>query len=769
MRRIKLKKNLSVKSKILLFIIVLPLLLPQVGAANEGEVTAETATEGQITEDEKTEKNIFQFNEVIVTATKILQEARKVPASVTVITAEKIKEMNIMTIDEALRNSVGIFVDRPKGIAGVGDGIKMRGFSDNNILVLLDGQPMNTAYDGSVNWNAIPIGSVERIEVVRGGASSLYGGYAVGGVINIMTKEPKDNAISADITYGSNDTWRKSFNINQKVNDYFSVAVGYEERSTNGHVVNPASSTLAPKTGVVPNTKPQGNGIIIGNTVDGKTRYIFGDKGNNAYDGDTYWVKMKYKIDQDKSLSYNYTKDKLEYRYDDAHTFIHDANGNPIYNGYAVLPDGRYFEIKESDFTNYFGRREADIHALQFKDDKNHVTMNAGFTDTTANGYSSGNTFDKTKPGSDSSYPSKTWNMDLQKSWRDLGKHTVVTGFNWRIEEMNQTSTKLAHWNDYHSVTSIDTMNGGKDRLFATFIQDEYQFNKQWSVIGGLRYDQYTKYDGYSRDFSTGRIDKEFGSTTYNEVSPKLAFEYQKDPETTYYVSYGHSFNPPSLYKLYRWTTTSSMTSTAYDSPSNPNLKPETSDTFEIGLKKQIGQKTNVNLALYQAKTQDMIARVTYPAGSFLPDKMAKVWENIDSATRKGIELDVTHNINSKWDIYTNYALQKGKWDSSVEKSAGTNLSEIPTHLLHFGGNYHHAKWSANLDAMYVSERNDDDSVDGVYGSSDAYFTVNTKFNYTINSTMTVSFGVNNIFDRKYYSYYDASGREYTLGMQYRF
>lgn len=67
----------------------------------------------------------------------------------------------------------------------------------------------NDTYDGSVNFNSIPVENIERIEVVRGAGSSIYGGHAVGGVINITTKEAKAGThIDAAVSYGSYKTWK---------------------------------------------------------------------------------------------------------------------------------------------------------------------------------------------------------------------------------------------------------------------------------------------------------------------------------------------------------------------------------------------------------------------------------------------------------------------------------------------------------------------------------------------------------------------------------
>ena len=124
---------------------------------------------------------VYNLDEVIVTATRTQEEIKKVPSSVTVVTKEQIQKENAVTITDALKKVPGVFINRPKGIAETANGISMRGFGEDSIQVLYDGMPLNEAYDGSVNWNAIPVDNVERIEIVRGAASSLYGGRAVGG------------------------------------------------------------------------------------------------------------------------------------------------------------------------------------------------------------------------------------------------------------------------------------------------------------------------------------------------------------------------------------------------------------------------------------------------------------------------------------------------------------------------------------------------------------------------------------------------------------
>ena len=126
----------------------------------------------------------FQLDEIVVTATRTLKQIQEVPASISVVTAKDIKEKNVTTVRDAIAQMPGVYMD----MAG-NSGITLRGFSSTDILVLVDGQQMNSTYNSVVNFNEIPVENVERIEVLRGAASSIYGGHAVGGVINITTKE----------------------------------------------------------------------------------------------------------------------------------------------------------------------------------------------------------------------------------------------------------------------------------------------------------------------------------------------------------------------------------------------------------------------------------------------------------------------------------------------------------------------------------------------------------------------------------------------------
>jgi len=146
------------------------------------------------------------LEEVVVTATRDVEEVRKIPANVTVITRKEIERSNAQVVVDVLRDEVGVVVRDFYG-NGKTASVDVRGFGETaplNTLVLVDGRRVNEIDLSGTDWTQIPLDQIERIEIVRGPGSVLYGDNAVGGVINIITKKPeKAFSAQAGIALGS--------------------------------------------------------------------------------------------------------------------------------------------------------------------------------------------------------------------------------------------------------------------------------------------------------------------------------------------------------------------------------------------------------------------------------------------------------------------------------------------------------------------------------------------------------------------------------------
>lgn len=135
---------------------------------------------------------------VVVTATRTQQSIRDVPAAVSVVSREQIEQSTATTVDQLLQGVPGVYAARmdassPNRIAQT----YSRGLPGNSrTLVLLDGIPMNVLYDGQVDWSQLSTQDIERVEVVRGASSGLYGANAMGGVINVISRAPEAGDVS---------------------------------------------------------------------------------------------------------------------------------------------------------------------------------------------------------------------------------------------------------------------------------------------------------------------------------------------------------------------------------------------------------------------------------------------------------------------------------------------------------------------------------------------------------------------------------------------
>jgi outer membrane cobalamin receptor len=140
--------------------------------------------------------------EVVVTATRVEERTLDVPQHVDVITSEEIERSAARDVAELLERRSGVSVD-DYGPQGAVQNVTIRGSTSSQVIVLLDGVRLNNAQSGGVDLSVVPLDSVERIEVARGGTSAVYGADAIGGVVNIITKKDAANRLRLAFENGS--------------------------------------------------------------------------------------------------------------------------------------------------------------------------------------------------------------------------------------------------------------------------------------------------------------------------------------------------------------------------------------------------------------------------------------------------------------------------------------------------------------------------------------------------------------------------------------
>ncbi len=149
----------------------------------------------------------LRLDQVIVSATKTEHTLGDVPVAAEVIVREEIEQKQIKSVQEALQFLSGVKVNQTSSGWGDKGKVQMQGLDEKHTLILVDGQRFIGGHQDAVDLQSIPIEMVERIEVVKGPASALYGSDAVGGVVNIITKSPAQKpTISATASAGSRGT-----------------------------------------------------------------------------------------------------------------------------------------------------------------------------------------------------------------------------------------------------------------------------------------------------------------------------------------------------------------------------------------------------------------------------------------------------------------------------------------------------------------------------------------------------------------------------------
>ena len=156
-----------------------------------------------------------ELGPVVVTATRQEEESLRIPSHVTVITPEEIQKSNATNTGDLLKTEAGLWVantsgSTPPGILIDGRGFNNGGGNGSRVLVLIDGRRANLVDTSNPDWAAIPIDSIERIEIVRGPATALYGDNAMAGVINIITKQGgREATTDLSLEHGSYDFWKR--------------------------------------------------------------------------------------------------------------------------------------------------------------------------------------------------------------------------------------------------------------------------------------------------------------------------------------------------------------------------------------------------------------------------------------------------------------------------------------------------------------------------------------------------------------------------------
>ena len=178
-----------------------------------------------------------ELKTVVVSASRSQAQVEAMPLNTTIVSQEDIQKSSAQTLEQLLRDVPGLnFTGVPAAQSDpTGHSTKMRGMGNAKVLVLQDGVPIHDPFYLTTQWFKVPLSTIERVEVVRGGNSSLWGNMAVAGVINIVSKRPTDNSGEASLNAGANGTLSASISKNFVLSNTLSVNLSIDKLNSRGY------------------------------------------------------------------------------------------------------------------------------------------------------------------------------------------------------------------------------------------------------------------------------------------------------------------------------------------------------------------------------------------------------------------------------------------------------------------------------------------------------------------------------------------------------
>jgi iron complex outermembrane receptor protein len=433
---------------------------------------------------------------MVVTATRTERDIADVPASVTVITAEEIENSAAQSADELIQDLAGVDSLHTIGVlsTSTSNKISLRGLgggSEARTLLLIDGVPANDLSVGAIEWNQIPKEDIERIEIVRGPTSAIYGSNAMGGVINIITKSAtKEPQGRVKLGYGSLNTREGNASLSGT-----NGKVGY--RLAGGAVRSDGYQSL-------PENKQNATSIDQGMERENLS-------GNISYqmnDASSFDLKATHFHEQ-KTGSQDIAG------FNPYEQLANDFTGKYLLN----LDEGRQFSAQ------LYGKRNESSY-----DSANYAT---GYTSTS---YTSTATQDRVGGNLQYTAPVAT---------QGGTDHIVTTGLEF-------SDGKIDRLNTYRDGSNRVIKIRGSQRYAALYLQDEIFTHNDAMIINiGGRYDSWKNYNGYGYDDNATPVETNYADSTLTAFNPKLSALYRVSPATAIRGSVGKAFRAPTLNDLY--------------------------------------------------------------------------------------------------------------------------------------------------------------------------------------------------------------------------
>ncbi|MEL6137045.1 MAG: TonB-dependent hemoglobin/transferrin/lactoferrin family receptor [Cyanobacteria bacterium J06626_23] len=692
---------------------------------------AQTETE----DDEDDEDELDNLIRITVTGTRNPREVLDLPATVTVFELEDIEFFQSQDLRDLLRYEPGVSV-RNSLRYGLQD-VNIRGIEGNRVLFQLDNIRLPERFEfGPFNLGRgdyVDLSTLQAVEVLRGPASTLYGSDALGGVVTFRSLEAGDllaegENFTSEIssTYssasGSFDNFVRSASRNGPLE---SVLLYSRRDSRELDTFAPASLTDSQDAD--------------GNTFYGNLTYRLSEVSSLTLIGEDFNRNTRTRTAEDnldtslgtqsfeEDFLIDRTRFSLAYEYD-----------NP--DSLSFLQFGRA-QIFYQDSTQTERNRENRISfgVPVFRDTTNRFESDSYGADVQLRSdFATGNVFHQLTYGLD---VSNTFNSRP----RDRTQTNLITGVSTNVIPPDVFPVK-------------DFPDGDTLRL-GLYVQDEIEIGN-FDLIAGLRYDYYDLTT--QPDLAFTRNGAESADLNASALSPRIALQYQATPALSFYGQYARGFRGPLYSEINSGFTNTTGRFFKYRTLSNPDLEPETSNSYEIGMRGSFDNfdfgitgfyNTYSNfIATFQAAgTECLIPADPCPAGGPTGTQVVNLFQtqNIGSARIYGVE------FSSRYRVGDFSLLGSLAWAQGDDTTADVPLNTIDPFRAVVGLRYQDPgdKWRAELIGTFVGTPRVE-SGSGTF-VPESYATFDLIGAYQFTPTFGMNLGVYNLFNTRYFNYSD--------------
>jgi hemoglobin/transferrin/lactoferrin receptor protein len=703
---------------------------------------------------ERSKSSTVALQQVTVSATRQAQSINSVPNTVTVKDREQLDRDNVNSIRDLVRYEPGVSVGGAGQRAGT-TGYNIRGIDGNRILTQVDGVGIPDSFFSGpyaqTQRNYVDPEIVKRVEILRGPSSVLYGSNAIGGTVSYYTldasdiiKPGQDAGARLKTGYSSADeSWLTSGTVAGRQGD-FDALLHLSQR--NGHETESYGSN-------------NGTGLdrTAANPQDARTSNVLAKLGWNYAD--------------DARLAFTYEKYK-----DDRDTNQKSAVGGPFISG---IPMGFYTARNGNDTITRerFGINHDFSLESAFAD---HVKWSLNYQIAKTDQTTEEIYFPRSREvfrTRETTYKDRQWVFDAQfekafsiastdhlLTYGTTLKHQKVTG----SRSGTATCTRVigtCRAAGAPSPVAGDSLLKSSDfpdptvNTYSLFAQDQISWNN-WTFLPGARYD-YTQLTPHITDAFLRTLELEPGekvddsNKTWHRLSPSFGVTYSFNDNYTWYGQYAEGFRTPTAKSLYGRFENADI---GYTVEPNPNLDPEKSKSYETGLRGQFEQG-NFDIAVFYNKYRDFIDENALTAGYKEQEFQA---QNIKRATIRGAEVKGRLNLDSfgaPEGLYTqgSIAYQYGRNDDTGEPLNSVNPL---TGVLGLG--YEQPSYGGALTWTVVKKKNrvDSNTFHSPDGSSTpfktpGFGTLDLAGFYKVTDDVTVSGGIYNLTDKKYWLWND--------------